>query len=226
MKKVNLTIMVKNLTIILIVLSSIQVKAQKTEFGIRFMPTLTGFDINTPTGATFEGKQKNGYGIGVLLGYNFTNHISVQGEVSYEAIEQSSSDANNIWDMQMKYINVPIFFVLNTGKDKILNFKFLLGPQIGFALSHSFSVTDKNEMKVTEPYLRVRDGDLGIGYGVGGDWKINKANNVRVNFGVRGVFGSIGEADNRIINTAASYYMVDRPNVKTYTAYLGLTWLF
>jgi len=226
MKKTTVNKSVVVSVIFFLILNCGYVDAQKTEFGIRFMPTLSGFNINTPTGSSFEGKVKNGYGVGVLLGYNFTNYISVQGEVSYESLEQKNSDEKYNWDMHIKYFNMPIFLVFNTGKDKILNFKFLFGPQFGLVLSHTFQVTENNTMKVTEPYIKVRDGDIGIGYGIGGDWKINKANNVRVNFGVRGVFGSIDHADSRLINDPASFYMVDRPNVKTYTAYLGLTWLF
>jgi len=54
---------------------------QSAEFGVRFMPTVSAFDLQTSSGGNIKGEATLGYGIGALLGFNFSDHVGVQGEV-------------------------------------------------------------------------------------------------------------------------------------------------
>ena len=43
---------------------TLKANAQKAEFGLRFMPTVSAFDMKTSSGGTVSGQATLGYGIG------------------------------------------------------------------------------------------------------------------------------------------------------------------
>lgn len=67
---------------------TLKANAQKAEFGLRFMPTISKFEMKSSSGGTIKGQATLGYGIGALLGYNFSNHFGIQREVIYSIVTQ------------------------------------------------------------------------------------------------------------------------------------------
>ncbi|MBL7930228.1 MAG: PorT family protein [Bacteroidia bacterium] len=212
--------------------STIQTHAQnsdmqkKAEFGIRFMPAFTSLTLKTAEGGTVSGDVTLGFGLGVLLGFNFSNHIGVQTEVIYNSLSQKSKDAQSDRKITLKYVNVPLLFSVNTGKSKVINLNLVAGPQIGFNLGSSLTVSGVTDINNPQPVLSVKKGDLGFAYGAGVDFGLNAARTVRLGLGYRGVFGllDISNKSNTVITN--SYYVLDRTKLRTHAVYAGLSILF
>lgn len=211
--------------IALLLSSFTKVGAQKMEFGLRFMPTFSSFEVFTPGNGRQLGDYTNGYGFGAILGYNFTDHVGVQGEIIYSAIGQKYTEADVERKINLKYVNIPLLFSVNTGKTKTVNFNLVGGPQIGISVgSNIFTPRDGNNS--TTAVLSVKKGDLGFAYGAGLDFGINSARTTRVGLGFRGVQGLFDISDNSATLSTDGFYLLDRSKVKTYAAYLGLSFLF
>ena len=60
----------------------------RVEFGFRFMPTFSSFDMTTSSGGTVKGETTLGYGGGAFMGFNFSNHIGLNGEVIYNSLSK------------------------------------------------------------------------------------------------------------------------------------------
>jgi len=138
----------KNLTVIIIsvlLISSISLKAQKgKELVVGANAALTTVVIMNQN---FYGEPevdyapKMGYAVGFNLGYNFTESLGIMGEVQYSLQGQKyegkqSFDGNTYEvarDIDLRYLNIPIFFKYSSG-DKLVRFRFLIGPQLGILL--------------------------------------------------------------------------------------------
>ena len=96
---------------VLLVVSAIKVDAQKGEFGLRFMPTVSALDFNTSSGGTVKGEAKLGYGFGAFLGFNFSDHFGIQGEVIYNSTSQKYKELDAERKITLKYFNMSIFIV-------------------------------------------------------------------------------------------------------------------
>lgn len=217
-------IIIRNLLAIFILSGvALAAKAQSAEFGLRFMPAFTKFDINTSSGGTIKGDVNMGYGLGALLGYHFSSHVGIQGEMIYSAFAQKYKENNVERNINLKYINFPLLLALNTSKFKAVNFGIVAGPQIGLnvgskLLSSSGSIGD--------PILSVKKGDLGFAYGAGLDFGLNPAHTFILGIGFRGVYGLIDISDRSNTIQDNSYYILDRTKIKVYSGYAGLSWLF
>lgn len=197
--------------------------AQNVQFGLRFMPAFTKFDINSSNGNTIKGDVDLGYGVGALLGFHFTQNIGIQGEVIYSSFAQKYKENNIDRNINLKYINIPLLLALNTSKGKAVNFGIVGGPQIGLnvgskLLSSSGSAGD--------PILSVKKGDLGFAYGAGFDFGLNPAHTILLGIGFRGVYGLIDISDDSNTISDNSYYILDKTKIKVYSGYLGISWMF
>src|SRR5690349_20898671 len=125
-------------------LSYPQIKAQETgvvsgsvpflpmgELGFRFMPTFSSFNMQTSSGGTVKGEVTLGYGVGGVLGLNFSNHVGIQGEVIYNSLSQKYKDQALQRQINVRYINIPVLLSLNTGKTNPVNLNVVAGPQFG-----------------------------------------------------------------------------------------------
>lgn len=209
--------------------SSIQAqeKNKKAEIGVRFMPTFSSFSMKTSSGGTVQGKITLGYGIGGFLGFNFTQHVGVQAEIIYSSLTQDYNDQDVKRKINLRYVNIPLLLSLNTGKNKPVNLNVVVGPQLGIGLGSSIVSSDSNNGTTTSTaLLSVKKNDLGFAYGAGLDFGLNKSYTTRLGLGFRGVYGLVDVSSSSKTRTTNSYYVLDRNHLKTYAAYIGLSFLF
>lgn len=197
--------------------------AQSTEFGIRAMPTVSSFEIHNASGGVIEGEATVGFGAGVFLGFNFTDHVGMQVEAIYNTLSQKYSELGNDYQVNLKYVNIPLLLSLNTGKNNPVNLNIVAGPQLGISVGSDIFNGDNNP---SDAVLNVKNGDLGFAYGAGLDFGLNAAKTVRLGLGFRGVLGMFDISDDSQSITTDNYYVLDRTNVKTYSGYLGFSILF
>jgi hypothetical protein len=182
--------------------------------------------MKTSTGGTVEGKATLGYGVAAILGYNFSKNFSLQGEIIYSSISQKYSEMNVERTINLKYINIPLLFSLNTNKYGPVNLNIVAGPQLGLNVGSSVN-TSSNEGTVTsQAVLSVKKSDIGFAYGIGIDFGLNEAQTVRLGLGYRAVRGLMDISDNNKVQVKDDYYIVDNAKVKTNAAYIGLSILF
>jgi opacity protein-like surface antigen len=196
------------------------------EFGFRLMPTVTSLDVKTSSGGSVSGEALLGFGAGILLGYNITEHVGVQAEVIYNSISQKSYDNNVERKINLRYVNVPILISLNTGKSDIINFNVVAGPQIGFNVGSSINASGTNDANNSQPILSVKKNDFGFAYGAGIDFGLNPDRTIRLGIGYRGFLGLIDVSDDSQTVTSDRYYVLDRSQIQTNAVYAGLSILF
>jgi len=204
---------------------TLKANAQKAEFGLRFMPTVSAFDMKTSSGGTVSGQATLGYGVGALLGYNFSNHVGIQGEAIYSSITQKYKEQDVERKINLKYVNIPLLLALNTNKTGPVNFNIVAGPQIGISVGSNVFTTGGDGSN-SQAIIDVKKGDLGLAYGAGADFALNPSGAFRLGIGFRGVYGLFDISDNNNSTTTDSYYVIDRTHIKTYSAYAGLSILF
>jgi len=196
----------------------------KGEVGLRFMPTVSSFDVQTSSGGKVSADATLGYGAGLILGYNFTDHVGIQGEVIYSTLNQKYTDEGVDREIKLEYINIPLLFSYNTGKSKPVNFNVVVGPQIGISVGSELFTSDNDNPD--DAVLSVKKGDLGFAYGAGFDFGLNTAKTLRLGIGFRGVYGVLDISDTSNNLSTESYYVLDKAHLKTYSAYLGVSFLF
>ncbi|MCB0596775.1 MAG: PorT family protein [Lewinellaceae bacterium] len=199
--------------------------AQRIEFGLRFMPTLSSFDVKTSSGGTVKGEATVGFGFGAILGYNFSDHFEIQGEVIYNSLSQKYKELDIERKVKLDYVNIPLLLSLNTGKSKPINFNVVAGPQMGINVGSSLKVSSSG-VDTPNALLSVKKGDLGFAYGAGLDFGLNPASNFRLALGFRGVYGLFDISDNNKNNSTDSFFVLDRSHIKTYSGYIGFSVLF
>jgi hypothetical protein len=226
MKKLTTKIITCIPAVALMLAFSMNANAQKGEFGLRFMPTFSSFDMSTAEGGVVKGQMTVGYGFGGLLGYNFNEHIGVQTEVIYTSISQNFNHANQTHKVKLSYVNIPLMLSLNSGKTRAVNVNVVAGPQLGIKVGSSVNTSGDGDTLNTQAVLAVKKSDLGIAYGAGLDFGLNESKNIRLGVGFRGVYGLIDISDRSQTAATDSYYIIDRTKVKTYAAYIGFSVLF
>ncbi len=201
------------------------IQAQKGEFGVRFMPTISNFDIQTSDGGKVSGDATIGMGAGIFLGFNFTDHIGIQAEAIYNTHTQKYKEQDEDREIRLKYVNVPLLLSYNTNKMKPVNFNIVAGPQIGISVGTELFTSNGSDPS-DEAVLSVKKGDLGFAFGAGLDFGLNAAQTFRLGFGFRGVYGLFDISDNSQSLSTNSYYVLDKAHLKTYSAYAGVSLLF
>lgn len=222
MKRITISVYLVSIAIVCPTILS----AQHVEFGARFMPTFSQFDVQTSEGGTVDGTVTLGYGGGIFLGFTFNDFIGVQGEVIYSSINQKYTELDVEQKINLKYVNIPLLLTLNTGKSSPVNFGVVAGPQIGISVGSSFDNLVVGDTINLDPVLSVKKGDLGLAYGAGFDFGLDPENKIRLGLGFRGVFGLLNISDDSKTQETNSYYVLDKTNIKTYSVYMGLSILF
>jgi opacity protein-like surface antigen len=200
--------------------------AQNTEFGLRFMPTFSSFNMKTSTGGNIKGEITLGYGVGALLGFNLTQHTGIQGEIIYNTLSQQYKEQDVERKINLKYINIPFLLSINSGKNNPVNLNLVVGPQIGISVGTNVTTSGGDGVNTSPAILSVKKGDLGFAYGAGLDFALNTSRTVRLGLGFRGVYGLLDISNNSTTATTDSYYILDRTFIKTYSVYTGLSILF
>ena len=196
----------------------------RLELGARFMPTFSSFDMKTSTGGTIKGDVTLGYGVGAMMGFNFSNHFGMQAEVIYNSLSQKYKDQGLQREINVRYINIPLLMSLNTGTSKPVNLRIVFGPQFGLNVGSSItgSASSSDTLKTV---LAIRKGDIGFAYGAGLGFALNSTRTIRLDLGFRGVYGFVNISNTNQTAATDSYYILDRAVVKTKSAYIGITFL-
>ena len=216
-----------NLSIILILLiNAFKVEAQKAEVGLRYMPTFTSFDIKSSNGGVIKGAVTLGFGMGAFLGFNFSEHVGIQGEIIYTSLSQKYKDVDVDRSINLRYINIPLLLSLNTGKSNAVNLNVVAGPQLGISVGSSINSSSNDGTTNSTAVLSLKKSDLGFAYGAGLDFGINNARTTRLGIGYRGVLGLIDISDNSTAKSNDSFYVLDKTQIRTNAAYIGLSFLF
>jgi hypothetical protein len=211
---------------ITIMLASNAMAQKKAEVGLRFMPSISAFDVNTSTGGKVKGEATLGYGVGFLLGWNFSKNISAQGEIIYNSISQKYSENDVEHDIKLKYINIPLLLALNTNKYGVFNLSIVAGPQMGFNVGSSVNSTSNDGTVTSQAVLSVKKSDIGVAYGLGIDFALNEPKTIRLGIGYRAVQGLIDISDNSENVSTDSYYVIDQAKIHTQSIYAGVSILF
>ena len=126
--------------------------AQKGEFGVRFMPTISSLDVQSSSGGQISGDATVGFGAGIFLGFNFSDNFGLQGEAIYSTLNQKYTEDDVEKEIKLEYINIPLLLSFNTGKLKPVNFNVVAGPQIGIsAVSYTHLDVYKRQMHGEAP---------------------------------------------------------------------------
>ena len=202
------------------------INAQSAEIGFRFMPTFSSGEVQTASGGKVVGDVTLGYGIGGVIGFNFNNHIGIKTEVIYNSISQKYKEQDVERKINLKYVNIPVLLSLNTSRGSLVNFNVVAGPQLGVSIGSNLTTTGTTGVDSMQAVLSVKKGDLGVAYGAGLDFGINRSRSVRFTIGYRGVLGLFDVSDNNRNLSNNSYYLLDKAHIKTNSVYIGLSYLF
>jgi opacity protein-like surface antigen len=195
------------------------------EFGFKFLPTVSSFSMKPASSGTVKGTATFGFGFGGSLAVNFTKHYGVQGEIIYNSLSQKYTDDDMEREINLRYINFPLMFSLNTGKGKQANLNVMVGPQFGMNIGSSFNTSSGNGTDTVTYVLATKKGDFGMAYGAGVEFMLNEIRTIRLDLGYRGIYGFTN------INKTLPSENDDEPlfesaKVRTNSGYIGITFLF
>ena len=181
MKNLKIKSVALTALVALVFSSNIVIQAQtetenRGEFGIHFMPSFTKIDVRDSQGNVIPGSISLQPGFGILLGFNISNHIGIQGEINYLSISQKYTDASVDREVKIRYINVPILLTLNTDKSKQFNMNVVAGPEFGFNTGASINSTGTEGTDTLQAVVVLKKGNVGFAYGAGLEFAMNKSN--------------------------------------------------
>lgn len=196
------------------------------EIGARGLLEFSSFKMMTSTGTEVKGIGVLGYGLSAMVGFNFSSHIGLQAEVLYNSISRKYTEIDVDRKVNLQYVNIPVLLSLNTGKFNRVNVNFVIGPQLGILVGNTVYTSGNTGPTTPKAILTVRKSDLGLAYGAGLDFGLNRPGTIRLGAGFRGVFGMIDVSKNSNTITTQEYYILERAHVQTYSIYAGLSFLF
>jgi opacity protein-like surface antigen len=197
------------------------IKAQGLYIGARLLPIFSKFDVSQPNGNTFKTSAVVTFGGGGLIGYNFTNHFALQGEVLYSPLAQKYNDElNQSHTVHLDYLNIPLLAVFNTGVDKPVNLNVAIGPQLGINVGSRVDVGSSGDVDTITGVLKVKPADIGFAYGIGLDF--GGAGHLTFDVGYRGVVGLVDISNNSNTLETGQYYILQKSHVSTYAGYVGV----
>jgi len=204
----------------------VELKMHRVEFGFRFMPTVSNFQMTAYDGGVIAGQATFGYGVGAITAFNFTEHHGIQGEFIYNSLSQKYSDAELQRTLNVQYINIPLLYSLNTGKGDPINLNIVAGPQIGISLGSDITLASGEGADTLQAIVDVKKGDFGFAYGAGLSFSLNSMRTIRLDVGYRGVFGIMNISDDKVAPDANSYRAFDKASIRTNSVYAGITFCF
>lgn len=196
------------------------------EFGIRYMPTFSSMSFRTYNGEVVQGDLTMSHGFGLMLGANFSKNVGIQAEASYLDISQKYKDQGLSRQVNVSYLNIPIMLSLNTDKTRMVNWNFVAGPQFGINLGASVQTTGDENSGTLRAVVGAKGTDVGLAYGTGLEFALNRARTMRADLGYRGYYGLIDASADQTSNNPDTYNVLVRASRFYHAAYLGLTWCF
>jgi opacity protein-like surface antigen len=198
---------------------------RRFEIGFRYMPTFTILNFRTANGETVKGAATISHGAGVMTAVNITKHIGIQAELNYYKTNQTYTDNTIKREVSLTYINIPLMLSLNTSKKSPVNLNIVGGPQLGLNIGSNIksSGTDANDS--IKAVVAVKRRDIGLAYGAGLEFALNKKHTVRLDLGYRGFYGLVN-IDNTSGATGNTYNVIVKSTRKVNAGYIGFTFLF
>jgi hypothetical protein len=201
-----------------------QITTPRFEFGIRYMPTFTAMDFKTYDGGVVQASATMSNGFGVMMAFNLSSHVGLQGEINYYEANQSYVDRSINYEVKIQYLNVPLLLSLNTDKSMPVNLNFVAGPQFGFNVGSSVNSSGSEGSDTLNIVAAVKPADIGFAYGAGLEFALNSGHSIRLDVGYRGFYGLVDM--NSTSTGSDSYNIIVSTSRKTNGGYLGLTFLF
>lgn len=195
------------------------------EFGLRYLPTFTSLSIRSDNDEVVQGNIAMSNGFGIMLGHNFSKNIGIQIEINYDPISQKYKDHGLDKQVNINYINIPLQLAVNTDKTCPVVFGIVAGPQFGINIGSNFSGGSSGSNGSTmQAELAVKQGDVGLAYGAGFGIALNKDQNIRLDFGFRGMYGLVDMSGTPTGDN--SYNILVSGSRKSYGGYAGIAFLF
>lgn len=196
------------------------------EFGFRLLPTVSSFSMKPASSGTVKGQATFGFGFGGVLAVNFTKNYGVQGEIIYNSLSQKYTDENLERKINLRYINFPILFSLNTGKGKQANLNAVFGPQFGMNIGSKINSSSGNNTDTVTYVLATKRGDFGLAYGAGVEFMLNEIRTIRLDLGFRGIYGLTNINKEIPSESANEEPLFESAKVRTNSGYIGISFLF
>ena len=172
-------------------------RKSSTEFGLRFMPTYSNFEMQTLADGTVKGESIMGYTFGAFVGYSFNRFMGFQAEVDYSSLSRKYSNAGIEQRVNLRYIDIPLLASFNTGKLRVINLNIVAGPQLGIGVGNTVYTSGGDGTINAQPILSVRKSNIGVAYGAGLDFGLNHKRTFRIAVGYRRVAGLMNISKNK-----------------------------
>jgi hypothetical protein len=193
------------------------------EFGVRFLPTISDFEMQTSEYNKVTGEIVVGYGFGAFISYNPFQFFGFQTELNYTSVSRKYTIGNLSRVVNLQYVSIPLLLSFNTNKNSAVNFNLVVGPQIGINTGSTIYTSGSDPVYNGIPIISIKKGDLGLAYGLGFDFGLNDLKTVRFGLGFRGVLGLFNVSNNYELPGVNSFYIIKNSTVHTYTAYVGFS---
>ncbi len=201
-------------------------KLKPLELGFRFMPTFTSFNMTSNSAGAVASDVTLGYGGGIALGLNITKHVGLQAEAIYNSFSQKYKDPHFAGDVKIRYVNIPFLLSINTNKTKPVNFNLVVGPQLGINVGSSVNKTGGSSSDTLVGVFAIKKNDIGLAYGAGLEFMLNKDRTMRLGLGYRGVYGFTNISNTSQVINNPSYYIIEKANIRSNSVYIGFAFLF
>lgn len=199
---------------------------KRGELGVRYMPTFSSLEVRTSNLQTIQGDITANQGFGIMLAGNISKNVGIQAEMNYLEINQKYRDQNLDRHIKVSYVNIPVMLSLNTDKTRKVNFNMVTGPQFGINVGSSLKTTGDENSETLHGVVEAKGTDIGLAYGAGLEFALNKKHTLRLDPGFRGFYGLSEVSSKQTSNSPNTYNVIVRASRQTYAGYLGLTWCF
>lgn len=196
------------------------------EFGARYMPTFSSFDVRSSSNGVVQGTLTLSHGVGGFMAFNANPHVGFQVEGIYLSMTQKYRDNDLDRTVRLSYMNFPLLLSLNTSKGGPVNLNIVGGPQFGLNVGSSIETSKSGDADTVSAVLAVKAGDIGVAYGAGLEFGLAQGGRLALEIGFRGVYGLIDISDKSQSTTTDQYYVLDRAHVQSYAGYVGLRFGF
>lgn len=156
------------------------------EFGAYVQPQ-THWILNAQdmdAGDAMKFKLPYSMGIGINVGYNFTDILGLRTGLAYciqgQDYVNRLSDPDTSFAIDLKYLKIPLYLKLNTGVSSKVSFMVMGGPQIGLLTSAEYIWDDEDPIDISENYNSM---ELGVSGAAG--LRINMDDGSNLNFLIR-----------------------------------------
>lgn len=198
---------------------------RRVELGARYMPTFTALNVRTSNGEVIRGDFSMSQGYGGVLAVNLDRHVGLQAEVNYSQAMQKYKDNNLDRQVDVSYLNIPLMLSLNTNKRLPVNLNVVAGPQFGINVGSSVKTTNgprgQDNVQTT---VAASPADLGLAYGAGLEFALNRSHTIRFDLGYRGMYGLMDIGARQVSSDAYTIFV--KGSRRSNAGYAGLTLCF